>query len=561
MSYTALYRKFRPTTFDEVRGQEHIVTTLRNQLQSDRVGHAYLFCGSRGTGKTSVAKIFARAVNCEEPGHGGPCNRCETCRSILDGSSTNVIEIDAASNNGVDNIREIRDEVAYRPTRGRYKVYIIDEAHMLSPGAFNALLKTLEEPPEHVIFILATTESGKIPVTILSRCQRYDFHRITSDEIADRVSELLEKEGVEAEDKAVRYIARSADGSLRDALSLLEQCVSYQAGETLTYDRALAALGTPDRSVFRAMLRALIAGDAAASVRGLDQLAQKGKEMSQFVTDFTWYLRDLLLLQSSPEMEDIVEATSEEMKLLHEDASAVEASALMRCIRALSELSGVLRTSAQRRVLVETALIRLCRPESGTDNEALLERVRRLEEKIENGNFAPRAREEDVYAREEPADAWASREEPAPGFAPAQPAPEEPAPAQPSAQPASAQPSAPPAKAAPADLQKAREQWRAIIADMDVSQRNYLEQSVPKFDPESGDNVLYVETREELHRMMLGRPEVVARMEEIIRERVGREVKVEVVLADQANSALSEISIQEMFAGRINMPIEEYTED
>ena len=225
MSYTALYRKFRPDEFEDVKGQDAIVRTLKNQINADRIGHAYLFCGTRGTGKTTVAKIFAKAVNCEHPVDGSPCGECAMCRSIAAGTSMNVIEIDAASNNGVDNIREIREEVTYRPTEGKYKVYIIDEVHMLSIGAFNALLKTLEEPPEYVIFILATTEVHKIPITILSRCQRYDFHRITAATIKKQLSDLMEQEHVDTEDKALEYVARMADGSMRDALSLLDQCL------------------------------------------------------------------------------------------------------------------------------------------------------------------------------------------------------------------------------------------------------------------------------------------------------------------------------------------------
>ena len=223
MSYQALYRKFRPQEFEDVKGQDHIVTTLKNQITADRIGHAYLFCGTRGTGKTTVAKIFAKAVNCEHPIDGSPCGECASCRAITEGSSMNVIEIDAASNNGVDNIRQIREEVAYRPTEGRYKVYIIDEVHMLSAGAFNALLKTLEEPPSYVIFILATTEAHKIPITILSRCQRYDFHRISIDTIAARLTDLMQQENVNVDERAIRYVAKAGDGSMRDALSLLDQ--------------------------------------------------------------------------------------------------------------------------------------------------------------------------------------------------------------------------------------------------------------------------------------------------------------------------------------------------
>ena len=296
MSYTALYRKFRPATFEEVKGQDHIVTTLKNQIQAGRIGHAYLFCGTRGTGKTTVAKILAKAVNCEHPLDGSPCNECSSCQAIQAGTSTNVIEIDAASNNGVDNIREIREEVSYRPTQGRYKVYIIDEVHMLSTGAFNALLKTLEEPPEYVIFILATTEVNKIPVTILSRCQRYDFKRITIDTIAGRLMELMQKEGVEAEERAVRYVAKAADGSMRDALSLLDQCIAFYLGESLTYDKVLNVLGTVDTEVFSQLLRRVIVQDAAGSIRILEELVVKGKEMGQFVNDFTWYMRNLMLV-------------------------------------------------------------------------------------------------------------------------------------------------------------------------------------------------------------------------------------------------------------------------
>ena len=234
MAYTALYRKFRPDTFKDVKGQEAIVKTLSNQVKYDRVGHAYLFCGTRGTGKTSVAKILARAVNCENPQDGNPCNECRVCRGIIDGSSMNVVEIDAASNNSVDNVRQIVDEVKYSPTEGRYRVYIIDEVHMLTPGAFNALLKTLEEPPSYVLFILATTEAHKIPITIMSRCQRYDFKRISIDTISDRLSELCGREGIDAEDAALKYIARLGDGSMRDALSLLERCRSFFFEEKTT---------------------------------------------------------------------------------------------------------------------------------------------------------------------------------------------------------------------------------------------------------------------------------------------------------------------------------------
>ncbi|MBO5523036.1 MAG: DNA polymerase III subunit gamma/tau, partial [Roseburia sp.] len=333
MSYTALYRKFRPSEFEDVKGQDHIVTTLKNQIKADRIGHAYLFCGTRGTGKTTIAKIFAKAVNCEHPVDGSPCGECPSCRAIAAGSSMNVIEIDAASNNGVDNIRQIREEVEYRPTEGKYKVYIIDEVHMLSIGAFNALLKTLEEPPSYVIFILATTEAHKIPITILSRCQRYDFRRISIDTISARLMELMEKEQVTVEEKAIRYVAKAADGSMRDALSLLDQCIAFYLGQELTYDRVLETLGAVDTEIFSRLLRQILDKDVTGAIGTIDEMVVEGRELGQFVTDFTWYLRNLMLVQSSDDMEDVLDISTENLALLKEEAEMVDIDILMRYIR------------------------------------------------------------------------------------------------------------------------------------------------------------------------------------------------------------------------------------
>ena len=343
MSYTALYRKFRPQNFEDVKGQEHIVTTLKNQIKADRIGHAYLFCGTRGTGKTTIAKILAKAVNCEHPVDGSPCGQCPACQAIGDGTSMNVIEIDAASNNGVDNIREIREEVAYRPTAGRYKVYIIDEVHMLSAGAFNALLKTLEEPPSYVIFILATTEVHKIPITILSRCQRYDFKRITVETIADRLTELMEKEGNQVEDKAIRYIAKAADGSMRDALSLLDQCIAFYLGEKLTYEKVLENLGAVDTEVFSGLLRQILAQDTPKAIRTLEKIIIQGRELGQFVTDFIWYMRNLLLVATSDNPEEAVDVSAENLERMKEESRMVSIETLMRYIRIFSELSNQIK--------------------------------------------------------------------------------------------------------------------------------------------------------------------------------------------------------------------------
>lgn len=385
MSYTALYRKFRPSSFAEVKGQDHIVTTLKNQLKAGRIGHAYLFTGTRGTGKTSVAKIFAKIVNCENPTEDGPCGECRICKAIAAGASMNVIEIDAASNNGVDNIREIVEEVSYSPAEGKYKVYIIDEVHMLSIGAFNALLKTLEEPPSYVIFILATTEVHKLPITILSRCQRYDFKRITIDTIADRMKTLVEAEGVQVEDRALRYIAKTADGSMRDALSLLDQCIAFHLGNVLTYDKALDVLGAVDTGVFSQLLRCILSEDVLGCVNLLEEVVMQGRELTQFVTDFTWYLRNLMLVKSSDNLEDVIDISTDNLEKLKEEAKALDLNQIIRYIHIFSELSGQIKYASQKRILVEIALVKLCKPEMDASDEGMKDRIRKVEEQLKDG--------------------------------------------------------------------------------------------------------------------------------------------------------------------------------
>ncbi len=385
MSYTALYRKWRPSTFEDVKGQDHIVTTLKNQIRSKRMGHAYLFCGTRGTGKTSVAKIFARAVNCQNGIDGSPCNVCDICKGIIKGSSMNVVEIDAASNNGVENIREIRDQVQYPPTEGTFRVYIIDEVHMLSTGAFNALLKTLEEPPSYVIFILATTEVHKIPITVLSRCQRYDFKRITLDTLANRLNELAKEEGIDAQEKALQYIAKVADGSMRDALSLLDQCVAFHFEKTLTYDNVLEVLGAVDATVFSKLLRCMIAKDMMGCMKTLEEMVIQGRELGQFITDFIWYLRNVLLLKSANDAESMLEMSEDNIAQLKEETKMVEEEVLMRYIRIFSELSNQIKYSNQKRVLIEVAMVKMIKPQMEENYDSILQRLNELEMKVEEG--------------------------------------------------------------------------------------------------------------------------------------------------------------------------------
>ena len=527
MSYTALYRKFRPDNFADVKGQDHIVTTLTNQIKHNRIGHAYLFCGTRGTGKTTVAKILAKAVNCEHPVNGSPCNECAMCKAIQSGTAMNVIEIDAASNNGVDNIREIREEVSYRPTEGKYKVYIIDEVHMLSVGAFNALLKTLEEPPSYVMFILATTEAHKIPITILSRCQRYDFHRITIDTIAARLDELLKVEGIEAEEKAVRYVAKAGDGSMRDALSLLDQCIAFYLGQELTYDKVLEVLGAVDTEVFSKLLRKVIQGDVTGSIHILEELIVGGRELSQFVGDFTWYMRNLLLVKTSEDPEEAIDVSSENMKLLKEESTMLDVETLMRYIRIFSDLSNQIRYATQKRVLVEIALIKLCRPAMETNLDSVLDRLRVLEQRmderpvqqviVQQGNSVSGAETGAVVAAAE---------------------------------------KKLPAKAAPEDLQKIVAGWRVITGQTTGMFKQMLQKSIPKYNGETGEPILYVEFQDFLGQSYVDDPDAKKELQDIIAAQTGKSVEIEMLVANQhQHTNLADITVDQAIRDNIHMDV------
>ena len=383
MGYQALYRKYRPQTFEDVKGQDVIIRTLRNQIRTGRIGHAYLFCGSRGTGKTTVAKIFAKAINCENLQDGDPCLACRSCRAIADGASMNVIEMDAASRNSVDDFRQIIDEIAYPPADGRYKVYI-------------------KEPPAYAVFILATTDPQKLPDTILSRCQRYDFHRIPSDVIEKRLQEVLTQEQIEAEEKAVRYIARKAEGGMRDALSIMDQCVSFYTGGRLTYEQVLDVLGTAPRTQYAVMLSQTLQFDCSGLLTTFDSLLMSGRDTRQIIGDFTWYLRDLLLFKASGGTAESLNLTDEDAEELLKAGKNVSEDRLMYLIAVLSEVAGDLRNASNPRITAEVGLIRLCRPEtSGADPLAasarldevaqqtagLSERLNRVEEAIRDGRM------------------------------------------------------------------------------------------------------------------------------------------------------------------------------
>ena len=555
MSYTALYRKWRPVSFEDVKGQDPIVQTLKNQITSERIGHAYLFCGTRGTGKTSIAKIFARAVNCEHPVDGSPCNECPTCRSIQSGSSMNVVEIDAASNNGVENIRDIREQVQYPPTEGRYRVYIIDEVHMLSIGAFNALLKTLEEPPSYVIFILATTEVHKIPITILSRCQRYDFKRISLETIANRLRELTQAEQIQVEDKALLYVAKAADGSLRDALSLLDQCVAFHYGKVLTYDNALEVLGAVDSGVFSQMFGAIVEGRTKDCICSLEEIVIQGRELGQFVTDFIWYMRNLLLIQSADDAEGLVDMSEENLKQLRSDAGKTDGTTLMRYIRIFSELSNQLRYASQKRVLVEVALIKLTRPSMEPNLDAILQRLGDLEaqmEDLEAGRMAI-----PMTAAYQAAGSPPAGQVPQAGAGPGQDGGTAPQTAAPYAPGLQADPGAAPEKVALPqaqleDLKLVRNEWAKIVRSMGGGARSYLRDTV--VEP-GGEGCLTIVFMDPMNYDMGKRPTVIGELERYVEANFGRSIYFKTRLAGRGERLNTIYVTQEELEEKIHMDI------
>ena len=384
--HKALYRVYRPKNFSNVIGQEHIVRTLKNQIENNNVGHAYLFCGTRGTGKTSTAKIFSRAVNCTNLHNDEPCNECENCREILEDKTMDVVEIDAASNNSVDDIRELRENVKYSPAKSKYKVYIIDEVHMLSQGAFNALLKTLEEPPSYVIFILATTEPHKIPATILSRCQRFDFKRVTVKDISSRMRYICEKEGIEADEKALNLIARNSQGALRDALSILDQCISFE-GNKISYNDVIELLGSVNIEQLFDLAESIIKEDTRKSLQILNDFIIWGKDVRNLVNDLIDHFRNLMVCKISNDLDEIISLPEETIDLLKQQAETIDTNNLIRILNILSEAQDGMKISSNPRVLMEVTMMKIAQPMFDESKEALIKRIENLEQKIESGNI------------------------------------------------------------------------------------------------------------------------------------------------------------------------------
>ena len=383
MSYLALYRAFRPKTFDQIVGQEHIVRTLVNQIKNDKTGHAYLFTGARGTGKTTAAKVFARAINCLSPVNGSPCGECEVCKKLENPSNLDILEMDAASNNKVENIRDIRDKIQYPPVAGRYKVYIIDEVHMLTTEAFNALLKTLEEPPSHAVFILATTEVHKIPATILSRCLRFDFKLVPTPVIADTIAKIYDKIGKKYTKEAVSLIAKAGEGSVRDALSVADICVSFSDGE-LTYDDVLEVLGASDREKIEQLIGGIIAGDTGKILTLVDDLLSRGKSVSVLNRDVCSALRDLLVIKTCTKPEEILNLPADKLKELKALADKTDVHALLRYVEIFAAAEADLKYSTHPKIVFETAAVKAGMPQADYNIDALMGRISKLEEQLKN---------------------------------------------------------------------------------------------------------------------------------------------------------------------------------
>lgn len=386
MAYTALYREWRPRTFNDVVGQEHITTTLKNQILNNRIAHAYLFCGTRGTGKTSTAKVFAKALNCLNLKDGEPCNECEMCKKINEGLAIDVTELDAASNNGVDKIRDIIDDVKYPPQEAKYKVYIMDEAHMLSAGAVNAFLKTLEEPPNNVIFILATTDPQKLPITILSRCQRFDFKRINNSEITARLRKIVNEQNVLADERSLNLIARVSDGAMRDSLSILDQAISMGNGN-VDYGTVVSMLGLVTNEHLFKLANAVIQRSVEKGIEIIEEVIYSGKDIYLFIKDLIAHYRNLLMVKVTNNPEEVLDMSEENIALIKEQGARLRAEEIMRCIRILQEAENNAKLSKQARLYCELAVIKMCKIEYDTSSEVILTRLNKLEESLRKGSI------------------------------------------------------------------------------------------------------------------------------------------------------------------------------
>ncbi|WP_142413742.1 DNA polymerase III subunit gamma/tau [Hathewaya massiliensis] len=386
MAYTALYREWRPRSFKDVVGQHHVTVTLKNQIKNGRIAHAYLLCGTRGTGKTSTAKILAKAINCLSPEEGEPCNKCDMCKKVNSSSAIDVVELDAASHNKVEHIRDIIEDVQYPPSEAKYKVYIVDEVHMLSISAVNAFLKTLEEPPANVVFILATTDPQKLPITILSRCQRFDFKRIKSEDIFGRLRTIVDDLGILADDKSLKLVSRMCDGAMRDALSILDQVISM-GNHKIDYDSVVDVLGLVTNENLIKLVDSIIDKEIDSSIKILDDIVLSGKDIYNFVKDMTLHMRNLMMVKITDKPEDVLDMSTENIETLKYQASKLRIEEIMRYIRILQETEEQCKWSRQSRIFLELAMIKMIKIEYDTSKEIILSRINKIEKAIKEGTI------------------------------------------------------------------------------------------------------------------------------------------------------------------------------
>lgn len=530
MSYVALYRKWRPRTFRDVVGQEHITTTLKNQITHNRIAHAYLFSGTRGTGKTSTAKIFARAVNCPNNVKGDPCDQCEVCRQISAPGVMDIIEIDAASNRGVDEIRDLREKVKYPPSIGRYKVYIIDEVHMLTQEAFNALLKTLEEPPGHVIFILATTEPHKLPATILSRCQRFDFKRVSIQDMVARMAYICQAMNISIQPKALELVAKNAEGALRDALSILDQCLSLvEEEETITYEDIIDTLGLASDGWLYDISQSMIEQNIQDTIKFLHQMIDEGKDILQIVKQLTEHFRNILMAKTLSEVQDILEMTQDQVENLKKQGQDLSEERLFRFIHHLSELENNMKYSSQPTIILEMELIKLCKQPKGNALEDLIERLNLLEKKVEEGDFTIQEPSKGTSrstpaqpARKEPKGSMVSR---SPKVSPEEstkgPSPKE------TFQGLPQDPSL--------SLENIQQRWEDILRHMKKSKVQIAALLKEGKPAQLRDHQLYIgfEAKSGFHQAALSRKDNTQLLEEVISEVMGSLIKVKCVMMDE----------------------------
>ena len=529
-----LYRKYRPLDFDTVVGQDVIVKTLRNQILKGSIAHAYLFCGTRGTGKTTIAKIFARAINCPNENNGNPCNECNACKSALDGANYNILEMDAASNRGVEDIRKITEAISYPPINDqKYKVFIIDEAHALTDTAVQAFLKSLEEPPEYVVFILATTDPNKLPETILSRCQKYNFKRISVDEIVEYLKKICVEEKIDIDDDALVFIAEKSDGSMRESISKLDRCRAYAPNDKFDKEKVINLLGVVGDDEYRNLTKYVNEGNIHESFKIISECIDKGKDINQFANDFIWHLRNLLIVKDLKEPVETLNITRSNFDKLKKESEAISKDVLIYFIEELSKTTNIMKYDENRRVLLETAIIRLATPESNFLESAVMARLKKMEEAQSSGTYVKIDSKVDNTEKKEE-----KKEEPNKKIT-----------------------SMKLKEATFEEIKKVSESWQTIISSLDRYEKIWIEKSKPYPTSESGTGFIEVVTNDEMEYEILKKDNKLKKVEEDLKEAtlkiIGKEIVYKIINKKDAEYDVEVAYELDAASDKIAMPIED----